>query len=413
MDKNQYETDISFLKTDSMVTGFVDYYNHRLQAHLINTQVESENKIDNKLIVSLIDLHLTPVPFFSYPKLIRLNKMNSAKQRIVFIFPDSEQLLLKYLNYAINTLDLNIHPDCYSFQQGKRVSDAISALRKKNLDSYACIKLDIRDYFNSINTSDLSWLPDALREHQYIYSVIEFLLNREEVYEGNQLIRWERRGVMAGIPIAPTLSNLYLRTFDEKMSGDFPAYARYSDDMLVFCSGDSLSQTYETIEETLNKLGLQINPEKTVINPPGEGYEFLGLRITKEYVDLAESTIKKMKNKIKRQSRTLYRWRIRNRVEVSKTIALMNRKFNRKFYGLESNETDFTWSKYFFPVITIDHGLKQIDQYYQETIRTIATGRYNKSNYRQIPYDLLKESGYRPLVSEYYRKFNCMKETEK
>ncbi|MFA0816246.1 MAG: reverse transcriptase domain-containing protein [Anaerofustis sp.] len=405
MKDNHYQTDIVFLKNDSMIASFVDYYHHRQDIHLSEDRIEPENRINHHLILSLIDKHLKPMPIFSYPKLIRLNKMNSAKQRIVFVFPEPEQLLLKYLNYAVNTLDLNIHPNCYSFQQGKRISDVICTLRKKNLESYACIKLDIRDYFNSIDTSDLSWLPNALREHWYIYSVIEFLLNRENVYVGNKLARWEHRGVMAGIPIAPTLSNLYLHAFDAKISESYPAYARYSDDMLIFCSSEDISITYKEIEQSLNDFGLQINYEKTTINLPGAGYEFLGLRVTKDSVDLSESTIQKMKNKIKRQARTLYRWRIRNHVETLKAIALMNRKFNRKFYGLESNATEFTWSKYFFSVITVDHGLKRIDQYYQETIRTIATGRYNKSNYRQIPYDLLKKTGYRPLLSEYYQRY--------
>jgi hypothetical protein len=201
------------------------------------------------------------------------------------------------LNYAVNTLDLNIHPNCYSFQQGKRISDVICTLRKKNLESYACIKLDIRDYFNSIDTSDLSWLPNALREHWYIYSVIEFLLNRENVYVGNKLARWEHCGVMSGFPIAPTLSYLYLHAFDAKISESYPAYARYSDDMLIFCSSEDISITYKEIEQSLNDFGLQINYEKTTINLPGAGYEFLGLRVTKDSVDLSESTIQKMKNK--------------------------------------------------------------------------------------------------------------------
>ena len=409
MDMNQYEKDIAFLKIDSTIEGFVDYYNHRQNFNSTDEDTEENNQIDKGLILSLIDTHFKPIPIFSYPKLIRLNKMNSSKQRTVFVFPEQEQLLLKYLNYAINTLDLDIHPHCISFQRGRRISQAVTLLRKKNLDAYACIKIDICDYFNSIDTSDLSWLPNALREHQYIFSLIKFLLAREEVYDKNQLVRCERRGVMAGIPIAPTLSNLYLRTFDAEMSDYYPAYVRYSDDMLIFCDLQDIQGTFAQIEHALNIRGLQINRQKTVIYDPGAGYEFLGLRISKESVDLSESTIRKIKDKIKRQARTLYRWRLRNHVELSKTIALMNRKFNRKFYGAGSNASEFTWSKYFFSVITVDDGLRRIDQYYQETIRSIATGRYNKSNYRRIPYTMLKETGYRPLLSEYYRRFDSMK----
>ena len=78
---------------------------------------------------------------------------------------------------------------------------------------------------------------------------------------------------------------------------------------------------------------------------------------------------------------------------------------NNKFYGGRDKELDmdeFTWCRWFFPNITTDVSLKEIDEYMQQYIRYIITGRHYKGNYR-ITYNQLKEWGYRSLVHEYYK----------
>ena len=78
---------------------------------------------------------------------------------------------------------------------------------------------------------------------------------------------------------------------------------------------------------------------------------------------------------------------------------------NKKFYGGNSMEIDedaFTWSRWFFPNITTDRCLKEIDEYMQQYIRYVITGRHYKGNYR-VTYEQMKEWGYRSLVHEYYK----------
>lgn len=76
------------------------------------------------------------------------------------------------------------------------------------------------------------------------------------------------------------------------------------------------------------------------------------------------------------------------------------RAMNHKFY--EEKENDFSWSRWFFPNLTTDIGLKEIDTYMQDYIRYCVTGRHYKGNYR-ISYEQMKEWGYRNLVHEYYQ----------
>ncbi|MCI8693778.1 MAG: hypothetical protein HFH91_13825 [Lachnospiraceae bacterium] len=75
---------------------------------------------------------------------------------------------------------------------------------------------------------------------------------------------------------------------------------------------------------------------------------------------------------------------------------------NMKESASLSGDSDFTWSRWYFPNITTDAGLREIDAYFMEYIRYTVTGRHYKGNYR-ISYAQLKAWGYRSLVHEYYR----------
>ena len=50
----------------------------------------------------------------------------------------------------------------------------------------------------------------------------------------------------------------------------------------------------------------------------------------------------------------------------------------------------------------ISEGFRIIDDYMQEYLRYLYSGRHYKGNYK-ITYEMLKKIGYRNLVNEYYK----------
>ena len=70
---------------------------------------------------------------------------------------------------------------------------------------------------------------------------------------------------------------------------------------------------------------------------------------------------------------------------------------NRKLFGMDARENDLCWAQWFFPVINTDNSLKMLDNYIQQRLRYSLTGKYNKLNYRKVPYSLLQHAGYIPL----------------
>ena len=73
------------------------------------------------------------------------------------------------------------------------------------------------------------------------------------------------------------------------------------------------------------------------------------------------------------------------------------------------DKLELSWKYWFFPTITTDKSLKVIDKYMQQELRYIVTGKHNKRNYKIVPYTVLKNCNYKPLVSEYYKLFLDMK----
>ena len=77
------------------------------------------------------------------------------------------------------------------------------------------------------------------------------------------------------------------------------------------------------------------------------------------------------------------------------------KRFNTKLYD-NPVYSELTWTRWFFPVINTDETLKKIDEYMQECIRYLATGKRTKSRYN-FRYEDIKNLGYRNLVNEYYK----------
>ena len=111
-----------------------------------------------------------------------------------------------------------------------------------------------------------------------------------------------------------------------------------------------------------------------------------------------------MKNKIKRKAHLLYRRQKNNGknppLTFEESARILLKTFNRKYFD-EAEEDRFTWSRWFFPVLTCTDGLAKLDAYLLSYVRFLKTGRHYKGNYR-VRYEEIKSLGYRSLVHEYY-----------
>ena len=333
-----------------------------------------------------------------------ISKMSSQKKRTVYKYPYNFNMILKLLTYM--TLRKYDHIYCsnlYSFRPGICAKDAIMSIcRTRNLHSLYSYKIDVSDYFNSIPVERIcSILDDTITDDVDLLNFMKALLCEKNVISNDELI-CEKKGIMAGTPIASFYANLYLKDLDEWFKDRGILYARYSDDIIVFAQTEDEIEHYKSvILDHLKEKGLTVNPAKEVFSRPEDGFCFLGIEVKNGEIDIAPASVVKLKQKRRRKARALDRWRHRNNIEGTKAAAAFIRIFNHKL--LEVNEdSDLTWSLWFFPVITTPKSLHEIDQYAQELLRYLISGTHTKSRYN-VRYEDLKALGYRSLVNEYYK----------
>ena len=292
---------------------------------------------------------------------------------------------------------------CYSFRKGISVQKAVTQItRTMDIAKMWCYKLDIKNYFNSISIPILlPILKNILCDDLMLYEFFQQMLSENKASVENEVIQ-ENQGTMAGTPTSPFFANIYLKELDSYFIDCGAIYARYSDDIIVFAETEEKLLEYKnTIYKFLNKYHLSVNTQKEKISKPMETWEYLGMEYQNGKIDLSYSTKRKLKGKIKRKARALYRWKLRKNADDTQTMRAMIRIFNRKFFE-NNNPHELTWSRWFFPVVTEKNGFEEIDTYLQQCIRYLSTGCYGKKNYK-ITYEMLKNLGYKSLVNEYYK----------
>jgi RNA-directed DNA polymerase len=335
------------------------------------------------------------------PPLRRLLNKADGRKKVVFTFAPRDELMLKGLNRILQSTTAADHSRlCHSFQPGRGPRTAYRDIRRiRGLQRLHCLHLDVRDYFNSIPVEPLlASLPASVTNDEPLLQLLVKVLQDRRVLSGDEEIVDTHKGVMAGTPLAPLLSNLYLRSLDDAFQAARVPFLRYADDIVVFGTEHEVVRYGADIEARLAELGLELNARKTRLSSPGEPWEFLGLRYDRGSLDLATNSVAKLRRRVRRIAR-----RARGRPDPAR---LAVRRLNRRLFGIGGRPADFTWASWFFPLVTVDATLHQLDRLIQEQLRFAVTGVHSRRNFTEVPYDRLRGVGYLPLVSAYraYRR---------
>ena len=382
-----------------------EFLNYKLEKDFISKKEKQilSDFITNKKYVPICAQIANGTFVFSTPKKHLISKGRTGKKRAVYTFNEDEMIILKYISFLLYEYDYLFFPNLYSFRKNSGVKDAIRNISNiNNISKMNGYKVDIKNYFNSINTDILlSHLKDDIKDDT-LYNLFEMILSNKKVVFNEDIFE-EEKGVMAGTPISAFLANYYIREIDEYFWNQKVVYLRYADDIILFCNDkNDLEKNQSTLKRFLEKYKLLINEEKEYFFEPQDKWEFLGFSFDGKKIDLSYNSIKKIKAKIRRSSRGIRRWMIKKNADYKVALKAMNRKYNKKFFGKQDKE-ELSWKYWFFPTITTSESLRIIDKYMQEQQRYIVTGKHNKRNYKIVPFSTLKECNYKSLVNEYYK----------
>jgi len=337
------------------------------------------------------------------PREAWLNKADGRKKR-VFQYPPADELLFRTVNRLLQPAGAEAaSPWCRSFLPGGGARAAFrGVLTDRDLDAKAAVRLDVRDYFNSIHVEDLlARLPEAFASGP-VRALLEAALLDRRVERGGRVVDGGRKGVMAGTPLAPLLATLYLRELDLEVAATGATYARYSDDVVALAAPDELPVVEALVRTRLAERGLEVNESKSAVAAPGQPWDFLGFRYDAGVIGLAPITERKLRARSTRLARSLLRWRERNGADPDRALAAFVRRTNRRLYGVPGERSDFSWGTWFLPMLGGPTGLAALDEHVQREARFTATGRRTARTRRTVGYDALVDAGHVPLVTAYW-----------
>jgi hypothetical protein len=348
----------------------------------------------------------------SIPMKKRIAKSGSSKKRVVYSLPEDETMVLKLLTWLmIRKYDSCLPSNLYSFRPHYGAKDALKKLvSMPDMSEYYSYKLDVRNYFNSIDIDLLlPHLKSLFADDEPLYDFIASQLSDPRAMDEGVLIE-ERKGAMAGMPYAVFLANAYLMQLDWKFSAT-PGliYCRYSDDIIIFSKDKSLlDDAKKQLHDSLKEFHLDINHDKEVETAPGHKWTFLGFECDGKDIDVCEVSVQKLKAKMRRKSRALRRWAEVNGKDGWMAARAFIKHFNKKLYTCD-DRSEINWSLWYFPLITTDKSLKIIDRYMQDCIRYLAIGKRAKSRFN-FRYEQMKELGMISLINKWYHSRSACKE---
>ena len=338
------------------------------------------------------------------PVKTEIAKSESKKKRVVYIYTIRDRYVLGVLYRAVSARYKDTISDrCFSYKKDICTNDAIKYLRENRTDKLKYgVKMDIHAYFNSVSREKVTEMINELFSGGMKETVEKLMLNTTVEYKGKLIQEW--KSLIPGCAFGSFFANYCLKECDEYFENKNKTYARYSDDIIILEeTKEELEKDIEIVKSYLEKYGLTMNPDKYTWFEPGDKVEYLGLKLDDtNKIDIS----KHAKQKIKKQ---IHRWCRKGRMEIERDGASFDRvaskvirQFNNKnMFCIINNMETFGWCHYAFRYITTTESLREIDDYFKDTLRAMKTGKHNKANYKAITEEEFNELGYLSLVEMY------------
>ncbi len=169
-------------------------------------------------------------------------------------------------------------PCSVGYRPGRRVEDAVKmVIKAREAGQLWVVDADIRECFDHIRTGPLlrvlaGWVPDQ----RLVRLTKHFLAARVLTGKsGKSLVA----GASQGSVLSPLLCNVYLHTFDQKISKKLGwTLVRFADDFVILTKRkQDAHAARQKAASVLGKLGMKLHPEKTQVVSFEQGFKFLGM----------------------------------------------------------------------------------------------------------------------------------------
>jgi RNA-directed DNA polymerase len=167
----------------------------------------------------------------------------------------------------------------FGYRRGRSTKDAMRKVWKEIQSGWEWIvDADLKDFFGSVDHEKLLTLVAQRIADGRVLRLIRAMLKAGSYGKGRLFP--SERGTPQGGVVSPLLSNILLTPFDQEMRRRGYQLTRYADDWVITCESAVEARAAVAVAlQILNKLGVQLHPQKTRIVHVQQGFEFLGYKI--------------------------------------------------------------------------------------------------------------------------------------
>lgn len=206
------------------------------------------------------------------------------------------------------------------------------------------LKIDIKDFFSSINHKKLA-------ECLYFEINKRTQISRKECYDIVRKCSVGNKGLPLGLVSSPALANLYMKEFDgllygriKKMGLNNPIFTRYADDMIISFRSvpdyeEKIERIIDEVKHLLVRFHLVVNERKTqVFNLKKSNHvRITGVSITRDANNYRHISVgKKLKNEIFWMAINLYDQEVKDYSEIARLKGLYSFAWSIEKEGIEN-----------------------------------------------------------------------------
>lgn len=241
----------------------------------------SRQSMQNNLLQHLLELiedvqqgHYRPAPLRRF----QVQKAN-GKQRVLSAFCLRDKLLQRAVLQTLSPyIEPQLHNYSFAYRPGLSVDMALRRCREHiSAGLHWLVDADIRECFDNIPHKPLIKSCERYVKEKEILKLLELWLDAGSPKHSLFSIR---RGIPQGCITSPLLCNIYLDSFDRNMAKYNIPTVRYADDFLLFTPNKKHAENaLEKAQRAMQKLSLELHPDKTQIAKSSPKVHFLGQKL--------------------------------------------------------------------------------------------------------------------------------------